>query len=107
MATPIKASRIITVIARVTIPRIITDNPCAEFASKDGKFRQRIPINANIVRFMADAHEAYVRIKMTTLKIISMEKVSEEEYNAPISKSEAESQVRRASKRGKNNSEEI
>jgi hypothetical protein len=65
---------------KVSIPRLITDNPMVEFLSKDGTFHQKVPLNSNIVRLLAGSYEAYFLLVMSTLRIESMNKVSYEEF---------------------------
>jgi len=69
-------------IVKVTIPRIIQDNPQCSISTRDGKFVESLPINTQIVRWMRGKNEAYFELIMTSTKIISMKPVEEKEYFA-------------------------
>ncbi len=69
-------------LVKVTVPRIITDNPMCTFTSKDGQWVQEVPINQQIVRWLGGKHEAYFEITMNSFKISSMKPVTEELYYA-------------------------
>jgi hypothetical protein len=68
------------IIVKVTIPRIITDNPMACFTSRDGKFEESVPINANIIRWLNGKNEGYFELTMNAMHIIAMKPVEESKY---------------------------
>ena len=69
-----------TIVCKVTMPRIVQDNPMVEFITFDKKFHQRVPVNPHIVRLMNGDYEAYFKIVMTTARIVSMDRVERDEY---------------------------
>lgn len=69
-------------IVKVTIPRIITDNPMCCFSTRDGSWVQEIPINQQIVKWLAGKHEGYFELVMNAQKIVSMKQIEEGKYYA-------------------------
>lgn len=67
-------------VVKVSIPRIITDNPMAVFSTRDGKWTQTIPINTQIVKWLNGKNEAYFDLIINAQKIISMKPTTEAKY---------------------------
>ena len=67
-------------IVKLTIPRIVTDNPMACFSTRDGSWIQEVPISSNIIKFMKGKHEAYFELITSPTKIISMKPIAEALY---------------------------
>lgn len=69
-----------TKIVKVTIPRVIVDNPMACFSTRDGKWVQEVPVTQQIVKWMKGKNEAYFKLTMSATHIIAMEPTSEDVY---------------------------
>lgn len=65
---------------KVTMPRIITDNPMCVFTTVDGSWKQEVPLNSQIVRWLGGKNEAYFEMTMDAAKITAMKPISESEY---------------------------
>lgn len=69
-------------IVKVTIPRIVQDNPMVSFETRDGTFKQDVPLNSTMIRWMKGKNEAYFELQMSSTHIISMKPTTEEKYYA-------------------------
>lgn len=77
-----------TLTVKVTIPRIIQDNPKVTFETRDGTFSQEAPLTSTINRWMQGKNEAYFELQMSATHIISMRPTTEEKYNATPGKTD-------------------
>lgn len=68
-------------LVKVTLPRIIIDNPMACFSTKDGSWVQEVPVNQSIIKWMRGKNEGFFELKMDAIKIVSMRPITEAKFN--------------------------
>lgn len=71
-----------TMKVKISVPKIIVDNPMVKWTTADGSWSQETPLDSMIVRYMTGRYDAWVEVTMSNLKIISMKPISETEYLA-------------------------
>lgn len=71
-----------TKMIKISIPKLITDNPMVKWTTADDSWSQETPLDSNIVRFMQGSYDKFFEITLTSQKIIGMKPVSETEYLA-------------------------
>lgn len=67
---------------KVSIPKLIQDNPMVKWTTADGKWSQSTPIDSNIVRLLSGLLDAYYELKMNKEQILDMRQITEKEYLA-------------------------